>query len=149
MMLGLRSWNLTRRQESAEAIVRKALPSGFKVMVEPIAVAIARYGFGPTLISHDLYYRSRPSSHWASKPHDEIVGADLNIKNEAGKTVLQVRVWKDSRPIIRYDSELELQLAKNLARVLRREGLYVRKLEPIQGTNDVTEPTPAAACAYA
>ena len=135
MMLGLRSFNLTKRQKTAEAVIKKNLPPNFTVKAEPIAEEVLHHF--PILAERIIFYE-RFGKPWGSSEHSERVAFDLNVRSKTGKTVLQVRIWKIGRPLIRYDADAELALARTLAQTLKREGLYIRRIEVVQGIDDPT-----------
>lgn len=132
----MRSSDITRRRTATEEVVKKHLPTGFTVKVEPIALAKFVFGLSHGDFQLQPYYTN--FGHFAQRTHDHVVGSDLDILSDSGKIALRVRVWEGSRPIIWHDSEAELQLAQSLAQVLRKEGFFVRRIPVLKGINQDT-----------
>jgi len=134
-MLGLRSWKPERRCGAAEAVARRHIPATFSVKVDPIGHKLSS-AYLPSLRRWDTYYVSAGPAIGSHESHN-LWGGDVNIRDSTGRLALQVRVLGRERPVIRYDSEAELGLARRLAKELKYTGLYLRQPKIVKGLDDL------------
>ena len=136
MNLGLRFGKMARRQEVAEAIVRKHLPGGFSISAETIVKTHWWWAVSPNI----PYYSMSYFDGGGTQPPRTTVAVDLNINSDSGRTVLQVRLWNNllNSLIIRYDPATDPQLAQTIARALRREA-YLLPIPVIDKLNILNE----------
>ena len=135
-MLGMRSFTLKSKTEATETIVKKKLPVGFATDAQPIFLSTR----GKTnYYQYPEHLSTVPANKW--KPsYGQLCDAHVNIKNQSGQTVVQVIVQPPiifGKPDVRYlvseanalETSQNMALAVSIAKTLRRNGLYIFKLD--------------------